>query len=246
MGLLGITSVTFRKLPAEEIIALVSEARLDGMEWGGDIHVPTGDLACARRVRDLTEAGGLKVLSYGSYYSLGKQHSFDEVLQTALALRAPVVRIWAGGLGSLEADPEHRRRAVAELKEILRKAGDQGISLGLEYHRRTLTDTWQSTLALLEACPGLHTYWQPNPDLTIAEHLQEIRALKPYICAVHLFHWAKGNVRLPLAAGEAAWQAYFQALAGLDCHFILEFVQDDRVEQFRADADTLKKMRKRA
>ena len=40
----GMTSVTFRKKSAEDVIAIVKEAGLDGIEWGGDIHVPAGDL----------------------------------------------------------------------------------------------------------------------------------------------------------------------------------------------------------
>lgn len=40
----GMTSVTFRKKSAENVIALVKEAGLDGIEWGGDIHVPAATL----------------------------------------------------------------------------------------------------------------------------------------------------------------------------------------------------------
>jgi hypothetical protein len=40
----GLVSVTFRQLSAEEIIKLVVCAGLEGIEWGGDIHVPHGDL----------------------------------------------------------------------------------------------------------------------------------------------------------------------------------------------------------
>ena len=38
----GVCSVTFRNLNVERIIELVVEAGLDGIEWGGDVHVPTG------------------------------------------------------------------------------------------------------------------------------------------------------------------------------------------------------------
>jgi sugar phosphate isomerase/epimerase len=36
----ALASVTFRHLTFEEIIELVRKAGLDGIEWGGDIHVP--------------------------------------------------------------------------------------------------------------------------------------------------------------------------------------------------------------
>ena len=36
----GLVSITFRKLTVEKIIELVKEAGLQGIEWGGDVHVP--------------------------------------------------------------------------------------------------------------------------------------------------------------------------------------------------------------
>ena len=40
----GLVSITFRELNPLEIIRLVSKAGLDGIEWGGDVHVPHGDI----------------------------------------------------------------------------------------------------------------------------------------------------------------------------------------------------------
>ncbi len=36
----GLVSITFRQLTCEQIVDLVSKAKLDAIEWGGDIHVP--------------------------------------------------------------------------------------------------------------------------------------------------------------------------------------------------------------
>ena len=65
----GLVSVTFRKLTPAEIVALVKQAGLKGIEWGGDLHVPHGDLVRAREVRELTHEGGLGVAACGSGYS---------------------------------------------------------------------------------------------------------------------------------------------------------------------------------
>ena len=46
----GLVSVTFRELASREIVALVANAGLDGIEWGGDVHVPHGELSTARQV----------------------------------------------------------------------------------------------------------------------------------------------------------------------------------------------------
>ena len=48
----GLLSVTFRHLPFERIIELAAEAGLDGIEWGGDVHVPPGDLKQAEKNRE--------------------------------------------------------------------------------------------------------------------------------------------------------------------------------------------------
>ena len=46
----GLLSVTFRNLPFEQIIDLTVQAGLDGIEWGGDVHVPPGELKPAERI----------------------------------------------------------------------------------------------------------------------------------------------------------------------------------------------------
>ena len=67
----GLVSVSFRQLPAEEIVRLCAECGLEAVEWGGDIHVPHGDCATAEKVSGLTEAAGLRTAAYGSYYRCG-------------------------------------------------------------------------------------------------------------------------------------------------------------------------------
>ena len=97
----GLTSITFRQLTVEQIVELVQQSGLDGIEWGGDVHVKPGEEALAREVGDRTRQAGLQVLSYGSYLHVdGPEHiaeDFKPVLQSALALSAPVIRVWPGG-----------------------------------------------------------------------------------------------------------------------------------------------------
>ena len=47
----GLVTVTFRKLDPYEIIDVCKKAGLEYTEWGGDIHVPSGDTARAAEVR---------------------------------------------------------------------------------------------------------------------------------------------------------------------------------------------------
>jgi sugar phosphate isomerase/epimerase len=236
----GLTSVTFRSLGAERIIGLAKNAGLDGIEWGGDIHVPSGDTALAVKTRAETLEAGLEVLSYGSYYKIPAGGVFTPVLETAAALGAPVIRVWAGELPSARADEAYYHDAAAELRAVCARAGERGIRIGLEYHRGTLTDTCASAEKLLRLADSenLSTYWQPNPDLSAAEHLGEIALLLPKLSSVHVFHWEKGNIRRPLAEGEPVWKEYVRLL-GKDRNYIMEFVMNDDENHFRADAETL-------
>ena len=79
------------------------QAGLDGIEWGGDVHVPHGDLRRAREVRDMTRSEAIRIASYGSYYRVGDRAptSFEKVLDTAVELGAPLIRVWAGKQGSM-------------------------------------------------------------------------------------------------------------------------------------------------
>ncbi|MCL2298765.1 MAG: sugar phosphate isomerase/epimerase, partial [Firmicutes bacterium] len=96
----GLTSVTFRKLGWRAVIQIARACGFDGIEWGGDIHVPPGEVALAREVHLATVEAGLSVLSYGSYYRLGGEEPFRPVLDAALALQADTIRVWAGAKGS--------------------------------------------------------------------------------------------------------------------------------------------------
>lgn len=247
----GLTSVTFRNLTPQEVIRLALEAGLMGIEWGGDIHVPPGHMDQAVEVYDLTRRAGLYVSSYGSYYTVGKSkeagNSFKDVLQTAKALGAPLIRIWAGDQGSSESSPGYRNKIIKETLEIAENAGELGIRLAFEFHENTLNDSYEACFELLTDLnhPEVNTYWQPlhgaGPDINGAG----IDMILPWITGVHVFHWwPSAEVRLPLRQGEGDWEAYIRRLSGIPRTVFgsLEFVKDDSSEQFLEDAYTLLKL----
>jgi hypothetical protein len=244
----GLTSVTFRSLSAEQIIAIAKSAGLQGIEWGGDVHVPpegrdSASNPVAAAIGEKTAAAGLTVLSYGSYYKLRGGQDFVPVLAAARALKAPLIRIWAGALASAAAEDNYYHKAAGELQGVCDLAADAGIKIGLEYHRGTLTDTADSAekLVHLTARNNLRLYWQPNPDLPVAEHHREISLLLPWISQVHVFHWNRGNMRRPLAEGADVWKGYIE-LIGADKNYIMEFVMNDREENFLEDAQVLARL----
>lgn len=241
----GLVSVTFRDRSPEQIVDLARQARLEGIEWGGDVHVPHGDVQRGRHVRRWTIEAGLIVTSYGSYYRVGHEEPvpFERVLETALALQAPVVRVWAGRRGSGDADEAYRRRVVEESRRICDLALQAGLRVAYEFHDRTLTDTNESALRLLQevAHEAIATYWQPLavPPATAdkdAYRLSGLRAVLPWLANVHV------PARQGLAGCAAAWQQRLELVrsTGRDHDALLEFVEDDAPQALLREAATLR------
>ncbi|MEI8292619.1 MAG: TIM barrel protein [bacterium] len=242
----GLVSVTFRQLAPEAIIELCLENNLWTIEWGGDIHVPHGAEGIAARVGEMTRAAGLTVAGYGSYYRLGggAGPDFAEVLASAKALGAPVVRVWAGSLGSADTSEGIRQRIAADALRCADLAGAEGLSIAYEFHANTLTDTTSSAVDLLEATrhPFIKTLWQPPHGLTVEECVQSLSAIASRLQHLHVFHWwPDGSRRFPLHEGKQRWRTYIDQLRrlGASCPLLLEFVRDDNPAVLKQDASTL-------
>ena len=83
---LGLTSVTFRELSADDIINYAKKCSLSAIEWGSDAHVLPGDTKTAEAVKEKTISAGICVSSYGSYFRLGKN---DDINVTCATLDMP-------------------------------------------------------------------------------------------------------------------------------------------------------------
>lgn len=241
----GLCSVTLRGLPPAGVIDVAVRSGLAAIEWGGDVHVPPGDVAVAREVAARTAEAGLAVASYGSYLRLGGGADPAPVLAAATALGAPRIRVWAGVHGSAQAGAAERAAVVAEGRELAARAADHGMEIGLEFHGRTLTDTVGSTLDLLDAVGRpdvLGTYWQPPQDATDEQALAGLEAVLPRTVAVHAFSWWPADRRHPLAARRALWAGAARLLraAPRDLDVLLEFVVDDEPDLVAADAAELR------
>jgi sugar phosphate isomerase/epimerase len=244
----GLVSITFRKLTPEEIVALCLKAGVEGIEWGGDIHCPHGDVSRARKVGDLTRNSGLIVAAYGSYYRLGgggrNCPDFDDVLASAVALGAPTIRVWAGAKGSNESDPGERALIVDDGLRVAELARKRGMTICLEYHANTLTDTTDSVRRLMDELdnPNIEFLWQPSDGDSVALSAQRLLEVLPRLRNVHTFQWRPPLERRPLAEGEAAWRSYINIIreSGRTADFLLEFVVNDSPDQFLEDAATLR------
>lgn len=264
----GLVSITFRSMTPDQIIGACVEHGLQGIEWGGDVHVPAGDVANARDVAQRTADAGLEVAAYGSYYRVGGPSPADTdprrtgaaqdwaaVLETAEALGAPRIRVWCGPGGSADCDAATRTRVIEDGRTIAQAAGARGIDVVAEWHGGTLTDTTESATAMLNEIghERFLTYWQPRTGDGFAQALDDLDAALPRLAGLHVFHWlpvagaadgAAGQDRRPLAEGQGLWPTYLrQAAAGPrteDLFALLEFVRDDDPANLGPDAEGLR------
>lgn len=245
---LGLVSISFRQLAPDQIIDSAGRAGLAGIEWGGDVHVPHGDLDTAAKVGEMTRARGLEVLAYGSYYRVGcygaeAGERFSQVLHTAAALGAPVIRVWAYRKGSADVSADEYGCFVEDARRICDMAANRGIAVAFECHHNTLTDHYDYALRLLSDIGGARMYWQPNQHKDDGYNLKAIEALLPWIDNVHVFHWTERE-KLPLCEGAALWAKYLDILrrSGRTHALELEFMPDGRLETLAEEAETLKRL----
>lgn len=246
----GLCSVTFRGLEPEAIIDLALEARLEGIEWAGDVHLPPGAFDRARDVRRQCDKAGLVIVSYGSYIRapVDGLAAFETVLETALALGAPNIRLWPGwkGRDSKDYTTEARAETASSLKTMAARAAEAGLTVSLEYHPQSLTDNLASARALASAAahPGLFFYWQPAPGLPLQEAKTELAAIGHEISHLHVFAWDAGKRRYPLSHQADYWREIFAALSPsrwpAKRYALLEFVEGDAPETFLKDAASLR------
>ena len=244
----GLVSITFRGLGVRAIVDLAREAGLQGIEWGGDVHAPHGDVAAAREAGELTRAAGMEVAAYGSYYRLGPGTAaprFEDVLASALAMGAPMIRVWAGTKGSAETSEEEFAVVAADARRVASMAKERGLRVGLEYHGGTLTDTDDSTRRLLNAAahPALRSFWQPPVDMDKDGCLKSLETLVELgkLGSIHVFQWSPGWTRQDLETGAGRWKDYLKLAlrAGGERFCCLEHVPNDDPAQAVKDAAVL-------
>lgn len=237
----GLCSITFRSYSVNEIINIMKNTKLEVIEWGGDVHVPHGNIEIAKMVKEKTEENCFRISSYGSYYRIGEEkEKFIDVIKTAISLGVSMVRIWAGNKESQKVDLEYLKLFIKESKEILRIARDNNIELSFEYHKGTLTDTLESTKRLCEET-GIKTYWQPYPDRDIKEMINELEILGSYITNIHIFNWDKNWQRKLLIEDMDKIKKIIEIVRRFEGihNVLIEFVKDDKLENFYNDTETL-------
>jgi 3-dehydroshikimate dehydratase len=241
----GLVSATFRDQTVEWILEKCKRANLKAIEWSENAHVFPDDEVRAAKLYEETRKAGLEIAAYGSYYRLGEQEHpetcFLKSLKSAVALKAPVIRIWAGAKPSIEVSEVERESMAREAALVAEMAEKYEIKVALEWHRNTMTDTNASALELLHKAnhSNLYCLWQPTPALSIKERTEGIDLLGDRMLNLHIYFW-DGDIRLPLEQGIDEWKEYLSHVdQSVSRYGLMEFVMGGTEEQLLEDAETL-------
>lgn len=247
----GLCSVTFRQLAVGEIVELAADSNLECIEWGGDVHVPHGDIPAAEEAARQTRAGGLSVSSYGSYLFAdeGARSQLPDVVATAEALGAPSVRVWAPFGVEPGCDPRELDRTAAALHEICSAAATHDLEVYLEFHGGTLTASAPSAVELMVRAdaPNLRCGWQPPywAATSLQEELDGITSLSDRLGHIHVYSWLPDGTRCALDTEQDRWPRRLAASlpAAQSDRFrrvaLLEFLPGDDPAALGSEASTL-------
>ena len=262
----GMCSVTLRAQSIPEVATAAADAGLAAIEWGGDVHVPAGDVEAATEARRCCADLGLSIVSYGSYLfcTTDVAVEVEPVLDTTEALGTTTVRAWcpfgiephAAGTATRPDESgskdDDRAAVVDAVATLAAAAADRGIDVYLEFHGGTLTGVGgvgrrparsgrrpQPLQRLAAAVLGSAA--DSTPTATICARIGS------RLAHLHVYEWDPDGRRHPLVDGAGAWpdRLATAASAARPSGFrpraaLLEFVADDDLVALAADATTLR------
>lgn len=239
---IGMVSVTFIKQPIEEVFRIAKNAGIDGIEWSakGEHAINEENID---KIKQLSEQEGIGIFSFGSYCYMSDPEECMGVVDKAVRMNAPVIRIWAGKKSPQDCSEEEFEQIVANTKIMADYAAKYNITLAFEYHRKTLTETAESAVRLIKAIKrdNVKLYWQNSGAYNLADNLKNQRAITPYL--VGLFHLqnsygGKGNQLLEEISEDI--EHYYKPFMRTDYKVMIEFVKDGLEENFYKDVEAVR------
>ncbi len=240
---LGLVSISFRGLSPEKIIEEAKNAGLSCIEWGSDVHAPCDSTESLKKIADLQKKAGLFCSSYGTYFRLGATDigELQQYIDAAKILGTDILRLWCGTKGSLEYTQEEENALFSICREAALIAEKNGVTLCMECHNGTYTDTKEGAIKLLKAVssPAFRMYWQPNQFTSPEENKQYARLLAPFTRHIHVFNWTEKE-RFPLGDAVSLWKEYLSYFS--DNTLLLEFMPDDDINSLKPEAEALRRL----
>jgi len=237
----GVVSVSFRNHSPEEIILAAKEAGLSCIEWGSDVHAPYNDEKKLKEIVLLQKKYGIYCSSYGTYFRLGK-NSTDELkgyINAAKLLGTDIMRLWCGDKSASMYSAEEKAFLFDECKKAAEIAEENGMTLCMECHPGSFTETADGMQELMDAVnsSAFVMYWQPEPNNSDEQNFEYAKKIKNYCKRIHVFN-CEGVKHYPLSDARVLWEKYLTILDSTDT-LLLEFMPDDKIESLKDEAMAL-------
>lgn len=240
----GLVSVSFRGETPERILQEMVKADLKYIEWGSDVHAPCDDIARLQEIVTLQKQYGITCCSYGTYFRLCVTpiEELPKYIQAAKILGTDILRLWVGEKSSWLWTEEEKQMIFNQSRQAAKIAEEAGVTLCMECHRNTYTETKEAARELMEEVnsPAFIMYWQPHSARTQEENIEYTRMLREYTTHIHTFYW-KGSEKYSLAAGIEEWRTYLREFSG-NHKALLEFMPDGKIESLCYETEILREI----
>ncbi len=185
---IGFTSNSFRQIKSiEKIVEIALASGAECIEWGGDVHIK--DVASARKAKEICDAAGIEICSYGSYYRIGSNNAEEQksVCEIAYALGAKSIRVWLGTSDSEKTDEKTYLNLVSDAKALCETAKEYGLIISPECHDNTYNNNTDAFLKIQKdtGCDNFKTYFQSRYRRKKYD-LDRIERTLPFISNVHV------------------------------------------------------------
>lgn len=195
----GFTSTSFRQIKRlEKIVEIAVRAKIDCIEWGGDIHVRS--VADAKRAKELCDKASIRINSYASYYRVGCKNTdeWKEICEIANVLGARSVRVWLGKSDSEKTDDATYKNLVEDTRIICAVAKEYGLIVCPECHDNTFNDNTDAFLKIHAdvGCENFRTYFQSRYK-RLEYDLDRIERTLPFIETVHISYSEQSREQFP-------------------------------------------------
>ena len=243
----GIASISFRNHTPEEILLASKKAGLDCVEWGSDFHAPYNDLESLKKLVTLQDELGIYCSSYGTYFKIGVSNieELKEYISAAKILGTDTIRVFCGNKRCDRYPKKEKAFIISECKRVAEIAQKSNVTVCLERHNNSYTETIEGALELMETInsPNFLMYWQPNQFVPVEENIKYAKMIAQYVKNIHVFNWSYDD-RCSLSEGVDTWVEYLEYFEN-DKILLLEFMPDDSLDSLEKEVVSLCEITKR-
>lgn len=241
---IGVASVTFRNKTIEEIVEICQREQVEFIEWGSDVHVKT--LSDAKKAKELCDSAGIKISSYGSYYSVGSKDydSFKRLCENAKAMNAASIRVWLGKKDSEKTTEKEYENILEDCKTICQLTRENGIIVSPECHDNTFNNNTDAILRFIGDldCENFRTYFQSR-YFRMEYDLDRIDRTFDYILNMHVSYSDLKKEQMFRKKDKNYLDTLLKKMLSKSFEglVILEFTQNSSEKAFAEDIRKLKK-----